>query len=183
MNEKLLFASDIHGSAFWCEKLAAVIDKERPDNVCLLGDLLYHGPRNPLPDGYAPQEVAKILNGYAQKICAVRGNCDAEVDQLLLDFPARADYAILSANGKTFYLTHGHLFDSENPPALQKGTLFFNGHFHEPCKKELPCGAIYLNCGSVALPKNSPHSCLVVDGDVCRFIDLETGEDFSTLPL
>lgn len=176
--EKLLFASDIHGSAFWCQKLADVIERENPTKICLLGDLLYHGPRNPLPDGYNPQAVADILNGYTQKIIAVRGNCDAEVDQLLLSFPMRADYALLRANNRDFFLTHGHLFDSENPPALKKGDVLLNGHFHLPELKTLNTGAIYLNCGSVALPKNSPHSCLIIDGQTAKFIDLELGNVF-----
>ncbi|MBQ9730233.1 MAG: phosphodiesterase [Clostridia bacterium] len=183
MNEKLLFASDIHGSAFWCEKLAGVIEREKPTRICLLGDLLYHGPRNPLPDGYAPQEVARILNGYKDSVCAVRGNCDAEVDQLLIEFPMRADYALLSAFGKTFYLTHGHLNGEENPPPLKGGSVLVNGHTHEPCRRELASGIIYLNCGSVALPKGTPHSCLVIENGVCRFIDLASGEVFSSLPL
>lgn len=176
--EKLLFASDIHGSAFWCKKLVQTIEKENPTKICLLGDLLYHGPRNPLPDEYDPQTVALLLNGYKEKVIAVRGNCDAEVDQLLISFPMRADYAILSADGTTFFLTHGHLYDSENPPALKKGDVLLNGHFHLPEAKTLPSGAIYLNDGSVSLPKNSPHSCLIIEGREARFIDLNSGNTF-----
>ena len=173
--EKILFASDIHGSAFWCEKLIQLIEWEKPDKICLLGDLLYHGPRNPLPDGYDPQKVAALLNGYKDRIVAVRGNCDAEVDQLLLDFPARADYTLLTVGKREYFLTHGHLFDADNPPALKKGDVLVNGHFHVPQIRPLENGAIYLNCGSVALPKDSPHTCCIVTGAFPQIFDLESG--------
>lgn len=178
MNEKILFASDIHGSAFWCEKLCKVIEKENPTKICLLGDLLYHGPRNPLPDGYAPQSVAAQLNDLKSRIISVRGNCDAEVDQLLISFPMRADYALIFAGGKTIYATHGHLAGEDNPPPLQNGEILINGHTHLPCLKTLENGIVYANCGSVALPKNSPHSCLILEDGKFRFIDLSTGEEY-----
>ena len=120
---KLLIASDLHGSAYYCEKLLARIDAERPDRILLLGDLLYHGPRNDLPRGYAPKEVIPMLNGLKERIIAVRGNCDAEVDQMVLEFPILADYTtILLENGRTLFATHGHLFDPGHLPPLPAGS-------------------------------------------------------------
>ena len=179
MNEKIIIASDIHGSAVWCEKLIKLFEEEGAKNLLLLGDLLYHGPRNPLPDGYAPMEVAKMLNAIKEKLICVRGNCDSEVDQMVLDFPMRADSAVVFLNGKRIHATHGHLFSADNPPPLSSGDLLLNGHFHEPALKDLGNGAMYANCGSVALPKaNTPHSCIVFDGETLIWKDLETGKEF-----
>ena len=116
---KLLIASDIHGSAYWCRKLMEQIEKEQPDKILLLGDLLYHGPRNDLPRDYAPKEVIPMLSSLKEKILAVRGNCEAEVDQMVLPFPCMADYAMVEADGQLFYLTHGHLHTPDHLPPLQ----------------------------------------------------------------
>ena len=179
MNEKLIIASDIHGSAFWCEKLIELFKKEGAKNLLLLGDLLYHGPRNPLPDGYAPMEVAKMLNEMKEKLICVRGNCDSEVDQMVLEFPMFADSGVVLWNGKRIHATHGHLWSAENPPPLSNGDLFVNGHFHEPALKSLKNGATYANCGSVALPKGgTPHSCMIFDGETLIWKDLATGNTF-----
>ena len=115
---KLVIASDIHGSATWCRAVMDVVERESPDKLLLLGDLLYHGPRNPLPDEYAPKEVAAMLNSVASSIVSVRGNCDAEVDQMMLDFPCMADYAWIVDGATQLYCTHGHLFDPDGalPP-------------------------------------------------------------------
>lgn len=184
---KYLIASDIHGSARWCEELLQAFDHENADMLVLLGDLLYHGPRNDLPDGYDPKKVFVALNERKQKILAVRGNCDSEVDQMVLEFPILADYALLSLGARKVFLTHGHLFNAQTPPALQSGDLLLNGHFHTPVCAELENGAIYLNCGSVSLPKaGTPHSYLILDETSMAFKDLATGEIFSptqTLPL
>ena len=118
---KLLIASDIHGSAYWCRKLMEQIEKEQPDKILLLGDLLYHGPRNDLPRDYAPKEVIPMLSSLKEKILAVRGNCEAEVDQMVLPFPCIADYAMVEADGQLFYLTHGHLHTPDHLPPLQSG--------------------------------------------------------------
>lgn len=118
---KLLIASDIHGSATWCEKLMGAIEAESPDKVVLLGDLLYHGPRNDLPEGYAPKQVILMLNGIAGSIAAVRGNCEAEVDQMVLDFPCMADYALLFDGTRQLFCTHGHLWNPDNMPAMASG--------------------------------------------------------------
>ena len=176
---KYVIASDIHGSAYWCNQLLAAFANEGADKLILLGDLLYHGPRNPFPDDYSPQKVFTALNAIKDKILCVRGNCDSEVDQMVLEFPILADYALLSVQKKTLFLTHGHLFNAENPPLLKAGDLLFNGHFHTPCKQDLPNGGTYINCGSVSLPKpEMPHSYLVLEEDTLYFKDLETGGIF-----
>ena len=162
----IVIASDIHGSAEWCRKLVAEIEAEAPDQVILLGDLLYHGPRNPLPDGYAPAEVAGMLNGLAERITAVRGNCDAEVDQMMLDFPCMADYALVADGDRKLFCTHGHVFSPEEPPRLAEGTLFLSGHTHVKVD-EVRDGIRFVNPGSVSLPKDGTHSFAVYrDGNI-----------------
>ena len=133
---KLMVASDIHGSAFWCRKLGEMLERESPDKLILLGDLLYHGPRNPLPDEYAPKEVAAMLNDARELIVAVRGNCDSEVDQMVLAFPCMADYAIvLDEQARTIFCTHGHVHTPEAPPALRRAGRH---PVREPRKREHP---------------------------------------------
>ncbi len=179
MNGKIVIASDIHGSYVWCERLIEAFHAENADRLVLLGDLLYHGPRNPLPDGYAPQRVFDALNVVKDKITAVRGNCDSEVDQMVLEFPMLADYALIDDNGRTLFLTHGHLYNPQNLPLLKKGDILFNGHFHTPANMELENGATYANCGSVALPKEgTPHSYIVYENGALTWVDLETGGIF-----
>ena len=163
---KLLIASDIHGSAFWCQKLMDLMEAEQPDKLVLLGDLLYHGPRNDLPRGYAPKQVIPMLSGHKDKIIAVRGNCEAEVDQMVLPFPCMADFSQLIVDGKTLYLTHGHLSSPENLPPLPEGTLFFSGHTHVK-RDETINGIRCLNPGSVSIPKDGSNSCLIYeDGEI-----------------
>ena len=129
---KLIIASDIHGSAFWCGKLMELIDREQPDKLILLGDLLYHGPRNDLPRDYAPKQVIPMLSDLKDMIIAVRGNCEAEVDQMVLPFPCMAEFCELLLDGKTFYLTHGHHANPDNLPPLPEGSVFLFGHTHRP---------------------------------------------------
>ena len=165
---KLLIASDIHGSAYWCRKLMELIEAEQPQKVILLGDLLYHGPRNDLPKDYAPKEVIPLLSSLKEKILAVRGNCEAEVDQMVLPFPCMADYALVEADGQILYLTHGHLHDPDHLPALQAGTVFLSGHTH--VKRDTMVGSIRcLNPGSVSIPKDGSHSCLICENGEFRF--------------
>lgn len=184
MHEKLMFASDIHGSAFWCEKLVNAFKKENATKLVLLGDLLYHGPRNPFPDGYAPMKVVELLSGIQEKLVCVRGNCDSEVDQMVLPFPMMADYAFLTVGSQKFYVTHGHLHGETNPPPLEKGEVLFNGHTHFPTCSELNGGGRYANCGSVALPKDgTPHSYVIYENGVLTWKDLATGETFKTYSL
>lgn len=181
---KAIIASDIHGSAYWCAELLAAFENEGAEKLVLLGDLLYHGPRNDFPDDYSPKKVFAMLNAIKEKLLCVRGNCDSEVDQMVLEFPMMADYALLTVKERTLFLTHGHLFNADIPPLLKAGDLLFNGHFHTPENRILDNGAIYANCGSVSLPKEgTPHSYILIDEDVVYWKDLETGGIFDCLEL
>ncbi len=124
---RLMIASDIHGSAKWCEQLLEAWQMEKPDRLVLLGDLLYHGPRNDLPEGYAPKEVIAMLNDIAPHLLCVRGNCEAEVDQMVLSFPVMADYCVLLVGGHTVYATHGHVYSEGNPPPLLPSDILLCG--------------------------------------------------------
>ena len=175
---KLVIASDIHGSAYWCRRLMAQIEAHSPDRVVLLGDLLYHGPRNPLPDMYDPAQVAEMLNGIAQDVLAVRGNCDSEVDQMVLNFPCLADYALVFDGERQLFCTHGHLagLSPEDLPALPEGSLFVHGHFHVK-RDELVTNAQgnqlrLLNPGSVSLPKDATCSYVVYEDGKVTFYEL-----------
>lgn len=162
---KLVFVSDIHGSLFYAKKGVEAFEKENADQLILLGDEMYHGPRNPFPEDYNPEEVANTLNKYKQQIIAVRGNCDAEVDQMLLEFPMLADYTILYVNGRRIFVTHGHLFDEFNLPPLAEGDVLIHGHTHIPVAKKLGVNYI-LNPGSCALPKEEhPHTYGVIENN------------------
>ncbi len=169
---KLLIASDIHGSAYWCRKLLEVYQQEQPDKLVLLGDILYHGPRNDLPREYAPKAVISMLSPLAEKILCVRGNCEAEVDQMVLPFPCMAPYSQLLVEDKTFYLTHGHHENPRNLPRLNPGDVFLSGHTH--VKEDILVeGVRCLNPGSVSIPKDGSHSCLVYDNGEFSFRILE----------
>ena len=128
-----MIASDIHGSAHYCDLLLKAYEKEAPDKLLILGDILYHGPRNDLPDGYAPKKVIEMLNPLASKLLCVRGNCEAEVDQMVLKFPVLAEYAWLNVNGLNIFATHGHNFGEDNPPPLSTGDILLGGHTHVSC--------------------------------------------------
>ena len=169
---KLMIASDIHGSAFWCGKLLEAANAEQPDKLILLGDLLYHGPRNDLPKGYAPKEVIPMLSAWKDKILAVRGNCEAEVDQMVLPFPCMADYALLCVDGVSFYLTHGHHWNPENLPPLEGGSVFLSGHTHIKLDSTVD-GIRCLNPGSVSIPKDGSNSYLIYENGEFRFLRLE----------
>lgn len=169
---KLLIASDIHGSAFWCRKLLELAEREQPEKLILLGDILYHGPRNDLPRDYAPKQVIPMLTQWAQRILCVRGNCEAEVDQMVLPFPCMAQYSQLLVDGKTFFLTHGHHHNPSDLPALQPGDVFLFGHTHvkmDELRQNIRC----LNPGSVSIPKDGSHSCLMYENGVFTFCLLE----------
>ena len=169
---KFVIASDIHGSAFWCGKLVEWIEKEQPDRILLLGDLLYHGPRNDLPKGYAPKQVIPMLSKYQDRIVAVRGNCEAEVDQMVLPFPCMAEYTQLLVDGTTFYLTHGHHASPDQLPALAPGSVFLSGHTHVKMD-EMRNGIRCINPGSVSIPKDGSHSFLVCENGALRTVILE----------
>ena len=154
---KWMIASDLHGSAKYCRQMVEAFEREGADRLLLLGDLLYHGPRNDLPDGYAPKEVIPLLNGLKPKLCCVRGNCEAEVDQMVLSFPVMADYCILPVGEKLVYATHGHVYNKENLPPLAPGDVLLHGHTHVPAWESFGDGNLYLNPGSLSIPKeNSP---------------------------
>ena len=170
---KLMIASDLHGSAYYTRKLLDAYEKEQPGKLVLLGDILYHGPRNDLPKDYAPKEVIAMLNPLAHKILCVRGNCEAEVDQMVLDFPVLADYAVLFEQKKTIYVTHGHLFSEDQPPKLSAGDVLLCGHTHVPKCAEHD-GWWYLNPGSVSIPKNgSWHGYMTLEDGKFLWKDLD----------
>ena len=175
---KLLIASDIHGSAYWCEKLLALHRREQPERLLLLGDVLYHGSRNDLPRDYAPKAVTAMLTGLDVPVLGVRGNCDAEIDQTVLGFPLLSDWALLLWGHRTLFCTHGHVCTPEDHPRLCSGDAFISGHIHIPvCERR--GGILYLNPGSVALPKeNTQNSCMVFEDGVFRWFDLADGGCF-----
>lgn len=170
---KLMIASDIHGSAFFCRKLLEAYEREQAEKLILLGDLLYHGPRNDLPEKYAPKEVIEMLNSLKEEILCVRGNCDTEVDQMVLEFPIMADYGFLYEEGHMFFLTHGHVFNEGYLPMLKQGDLLLHGHTHVPACREHE-GYLYMNPGSVSIPKeNSAHSYMVYENGCFLWKDLD----------
>ena len=160
---KLMIASDIHGSAYYAKQLLDAYEREQPDRLLLLGDLLYHGPRNDLPRDYAPKQVIEMLNPLSAKLLCVRGNCEAEVDQMVLSFPVLADYAWIEADGVRIFATHGHLYGEDNPPPLSKGDLLLCGHTHVPAVRSHGEWT-YLNPGSVSIPKEgSAHGYMLLE--------------------
>lgn len=162
---KLLIASDIHGSEFYCKKILEAYKSENADRLVLLGDILYHGPRNDLPEGYAPKKVIDLLNAMKNEILCVRGNCDTEVDQMVLDFPILADYAVLTAGSRLVYVTHGHNFNENNLPPMKKGDILLHGHTHVPKCVEHE-DYVYMNPGSVSIPKeNSWHGYMILENE------------------
>ena len=169
---KLLIASDIHGSAYWCGKLLELARQEQPDKLVILGDVLYHGPRNDLPAQYAPKQVIAMLSDWKEKILCVRGNCEAEVDQMVLPFPCMATYSQLLVDGKTFFLTHGHHYNPDALPQLEEGDVFLYGHTHVKLD-EVRQGVRCLNPGSVSIPKDGSHSCLIFENGEFSFRILE----------
>lgn len=173
---KWMIASDIHGSAHYCRALIEAYKSEQADRLLLLGDILYHGPRNDLPRDYAPKEVIGMLNDMRGDIICVRGNCDTEVDQMVLKFPIMAEYAILAAGRRMIFVTHGHVFNTANPPMLHRGDILLHGHTHVP-KCEEHEGFIYMNPGSVSIPKEgSGHGYMTFDGDVFSWKTFDGGE-------
>lgn len=175
---KLLIASDLHGSAYYTQKLLERCEQEASEKIILLGDVLYHGPRNDLPREYAPKQVIAQLSPLAGRILCVRGNCDCEVDQMVLPFPVLADYGWLYLDGRTVYLTHGHVINKAHPLAFSKGDILLHGHTHIPACED--CGDfMYLNPGSVSIPKeNSAHSYMTYEDGAFFWKDLLTGERY-----
>lgn len=181
---KWMIASDLHGSAYYCRKMLEAFEREGADRLFLLGDLLYHGPRNDLPREYAPKEVIPLLNGKKEKLLCVRGNCDAEVDQMVLEFPVLADYAVLPVGRRLIYATHGHIYNMKNLPPLAPGDVLLHGHTHVPAWTEFGQGNLYLNPGSVSIPKeNSPHSYMTLEENTMQWKELESSAVFHELTL
>ena len=179
---KWMIASDIHGSAFYCEQMLSAFLREGADRILLLGDLLYHGPRNDLPQGYAPKEVIAQLSQLKERVFCVRGNCEAEVDQMVLPFPVMADYCLLEQGGHVIFATHGHHYNLDNPPLLKAGDVLLHGHTHVPAKDSY-VGFWYLSPGSVAIPKEgSAHSYMTLENGVFTWKDLE-GVEYDQLVL
>lgn len=173
---KLMFASDLHGSLPATNNVLEKFEKMGADWLILLGDLLYHGPRNPLPEGYNPAEVALQLNRFADRIIAVRGNCDSEVDQMLLHFPIEATWQQVLLNERRLFLTHGHHYHPDKLPPLCAGDVFVYGHTHIPQAEKL--GNIYLfNPGSVSLPKGGyPASFGMLTDGILQVLTLQQAE-------
>ena len=181
---KWMIASDLHGSAYYCRKMLEAFEREGADRLFLLGDLLSHGPRNDLPREYAPKEVIPLLNGKKEKLLCVRGNCDAEVDQMVLEFPVLADYAVLPVGQRLIYATHGHIYHVKNLPPLAPGDVLLHGHTHVPAWTEFGQGNLYLNPGSVSIPKeDSPHSYMTLEGNTMQWKELESSAVFHELTL
>ena len=170
---KYLFASDLHGSAPAVQVLKDTFYKEKADFLVLCGDLLYHGPRNDLPDGYNPKEVIEILNSLSDKIIAVRGNCDTEVDQMVLNFPMLCDYSIITDNGVRMYVTHGHIYNQSNPLKLSDGDVMISGHTHILTISKND-DITFINPGSVSIPKeNNPKSYMIYENRSFKIKDFE----------
>lgn len=180
---KWLIASDIHGSALYCRALLEAYKREAACRLLLLGDLLYHGPRNDLPEGYAPKEVISMLSAMKDKIFCVRGNCEAEVDQMVLPFPVLGEYCLIESAGRLIFATHGHVYNMDNPPALSPGDLLLHGHTHIPAKVKTPAGWWYLNPGSVSIPKEgSAHGYMTLEGGLFTWRSLD-GVEYDRLEL
>lgn len=180
---KLMFISDLHGSAYYCEKIREIYEKECPDKIISVGDLLYHGPRNDLPKDYDTKKVTEILNYFKDKIIAVRGNCDSEVDQMVLNFPMMADYTTINVDNINMFITHGHLFSPENLPPLPKNSVFISGHIHLPVAEKKD-GIYILNPGSASLPKeNNPPSYMTYENCKFEIKEIETKKTIKTLQI
>lgn len=180
---KWMIASDVHGSAKYCRLMLQRFAEEQAERLLLLGDLLYHGPRNDLPEEYAPKQVIEMLNGCKERLLCVRGNCEAEVDQMVLQFPVLSDFAVFPVEDRVIYATHGHHNNADNPPPHCSGDILLCGHTHIP-KCEEHGDFLYLNPGSVSIPKaGSCHSYLMLEGRQLAWKNVETGEVWMTAEL
>ena len=174
-----MIASDLHGDAVCVKKLICEYEKSGADKLLLLGDLLYHGPRNDLPSGYAPKEVIAMLNDIKDELLCVRGNCDTEVDAMVLDFPILADYAYVAIDNITFFATHGHKYNTDNPPYLKEGEILLHGHTHVSGVTPFGNKNLYVNPGSISIPKaNTPKGFIVYSDGIISFRELD-GKEYS----
>jgi len=170
---KFLIMSDIHGDSVCLKKVLDAYDAGHFDKMIILGDILYHGPRNDLPAGYNPKACIALLNPYKDEILAVRGNCDAEVDQMVLDFPMRADYLEIYADNHRWFITHGHLYDEGHMPKLSEGDIYLYGHFHVPVFEKTEEGYYKVNPNSISLPKAGTNGYLVYEDGVFTRMSLD----------
>lgn len=171
---KYMIASDIHGSAYYCREMLRAFEREKADKLILLGDILYHGPRNDLPEEYAPKAVIKMLNDIKDKILCVRGNCDGDVDQMVLEFPILASYAILCVAQRVIYITHGHVYNLKSLPPLSRNDILLHGHTHVPAWESFGENNYYLNPGSVSIPKEgSEHGYMIIDDELITWKALD----------
>ena len=172
---KLMIASDLHGSVFWIEKMINKFNEEKCDNLLLLGDLLYHGPRNDLPDEYNTKRAIDLLNSLKDKILCVKGNCDGEVDEMVLEFPISQETMFLSIDGINFFATHGHKFNEDNLPPFCNFNMLLNGHTHIMTFNRHK-DYIFINPGSTSIPKgNTKHSLVIYESGEFIFYNLEDG--------
>lgn len=184
---KWMIASDLHGSAYYCKKMLEAYDKEGAQRLLLLGDILYHGPRNDLPRDYAPKEVIAMLNARKADIYNVRGNCDTEVDQMVLEFPVLTEYMLIPILGagapSVIFATHGHIYNENNLPPFHKGDILLHGHTHVPAWEPFGNENLYLNPGSVSIPKeNSAHSYMILEDGIAKWKNLY-GETYHEMML
>lgn len=170
---RLMIASDIHGSAYYARKMLEAYSRENCDKLLLLGDILYHGPRNDLPREYEPKKVIEMLNNISSELLCVRGNCEADVDQMVLDFPVMAEYAVFYISGRMIFATHGHVYNEAYPPKLKEGDILLHGHTHVPVCREINGGKnIYMNPGSVSIPKEGSHrGYMIIDDGISGGMD------------
>lgn len=170
---KLMIASDIHGSSYYCRQMIEAYKREKADKLLLLGDILYHGPRNDLPKEYDPKAVIRMLNEMKEELLCVRGNCDCDVDQMVLEFPILAEYAIFYLDDRMIFATHGHKINKENLPMLKAGDILLNGHFHVPAFEKIG-DYFYMNPGSISIPKEeSEHSYMLAEAGTFTWKNLE----------
>ena len=180
---KYMILSDLHGSSFWCRRAMDAFRKEKADRLLLLGDLLYHGPRNDLPVEYAPKQVIDLLNTEKDRVLCVRGNCDTEVDQMVLEFPIMAPYALMDLNDRLMFMTHGHRWNADRLPLLQPGDILLHGHTHVPEHCEVN-GVVILNPGSAAIPKGGTHhGYMTLENGLFLWKDLADGRETDRLQL
>ena len=171
---KLMFASDIHGDFDCALRMLDTYRAENADRLILLGDILYHGPRNDIPEGYAPKKVIALLNEVKGELCCVRGNCDTEVDQMVLEFPILADYMLIFDRGHQLFVTHGHHYNTVTPPLLSRGDILIHGHTHVLTVTPFGDGLTYINPGSVSLPKeNNPRSYMIYEDGLFTIKDFD----------
>ncbi|MEW8956177.1 phosphodiesterase [Clostridium sp.] len=178
----LFFISDIHGSIYYLRKALEAYEREKCNNIIILGDILYHGPRNIIPEGYNPKEVIEVLNTLKDRIIAVKGNCDSEVDEMVLNFPILSEYGVIFYNGRRVFITHGHKYNEDNPITSIEGDIVISGHTHLPRGERIK-GVYYINPGSITLPKeNNKHSYGLIKDDSFFIKDLE-GNIMKTIEL